>query len=83
MTSLYNETMAAELPEMGVAFRMIPRLELRGEIVSASTVRQAIHDGQLEKAAFMLPESSLGYLESAEAEPVVKAIRAMDEARHY
>lgn len=83
MTRLYNETMAAELPKRGVAFRIIPRLELCGEIVSASSVRQAIHDGQLEKAAFMLPESSLRYFESDEAEPVIKAIRAMDEARHY
>ena len=39
VTSLYNETMAAELPGMGVAFRMIPRLELRGEIVSATSCR--------------------------------------------
>ena len=83
VTRLYNETMAAELPKRGVAFRIIPRLELCGEIVSASSVRQAIHDGQLEKAAFMLPESSLRYFESDEAEPVIKAIRAMDEARHY
>ena len=83
VTRLYNETMAAELPKQGVAFRAIPRLELGGETVSASTVRQAIHDGQLEKAAFMLPESSLRYFESEEAEQVIKAIRAMDEARHY
>ena len=83
VTALYNETMAAELPKMGVAFHVIPRLSLRGETVSASTVRQAIHDGELEKAAFMLPESSLRYFESAEAAPVIAAIRAMDEARHY
>ncbi|MGX8692232.1 MAG: adenylyltransferase/cytidyltransferase family protein, partial [Clostridia bacterium] len=83
VTSLYNETMAAELPKMGVAFRMIPRLTLGGEVVSASTVRQAIHDGQIEEAAFLLPESSRRYFESAEAEPVLAAIRAMDEARHY
>jgi [citrate (pro-3S)-lyase] ligase len=83
VTALYNETMAAELPKMGVAFRTVPRLALRGETVSASSVRQAIHDGQLEKAAFMLPESSLRYFESAEAAPVIAAIRAMDEAKHY
>lgn len=83
VTSLYNETMAEELPKMGVAFRMIPRLALDGEIVSASTVRQAIHDGQLEAASRMLPGSSLRYFESAEAAPVIEAIRAMDEARHY
>lgn len=83
VTALYNETMAAELPKQGVAFRQIPRLALGGETVSASSVRQAIHDGQLEKTAFMLPESSLRYFESEEAAPVIAAIRSMDEARHY
>ncbi len=83
VTALYNETMAAQLPKLGLTFRPIPRLAIRGETVSASSVRQAIHDGQLEKAAFMLPESSLRYFESEEAEPVIKGIRAMDEARHY
>ena len=75
--------MAAELPKRGIAFRQIPRLALGGETVSASSVRQAIHDGKLDEAAFMLPESSLRYFESAEAAPVIAAIRAMDEARHY
>ncbi len=83
VTALYNETMAAELPKLGLAFRPIPRLAIQGETVSASSVRQAIHDGELQKAAFMLPESSLRYFESEEAAPVIAAIRAMDEARHY
>jgi [citrate (pro-3S)-lyase] ligase len=83
VTALYNETMAEELPKQGVAFRVVPRVALHGEIVSASSVRQAIHDGQLEKAAFMLPESSLRYFESEEAAPVIMAIRSMDDARHY
>ena len=83
VTALYNETMAQELPALGIRFREIPRLALRGETVSASSVRQAIHDGDLASAAFMLPESSLRYFESAEAAPVIAAIRAMGEARHY
>ena len=83
VTALYNETMAAELPKLGLSFRPIPRLALRGETVSASSVRQAIHEGAPEKAAFMLPESSRRYFESAEAAPVIAAIRAMDEAKHY
>ncbi len=83
VTALYNETMAAELPARGVSFRMIPRLALRGETVSASSVRQAIHDGKLAEYAYMLPESSLRYFESEAAAPVIAAIRAMEEARHY
>lgn len=83
VTALYNGTMAALLPARGIRFREIPRLALGGETVSASTVRQAIHDGELSRAAFMLPESTRRYFESPEAAPVVEAIRAMDEARHY
>ncbi len=83
VTALYNETMAAELPGQGVDFRLIPRLVIGGETVSASAVRQAIHDGELAKAANMLPESSLRYFTSAEAVSVIAAIRAMDEAKHY
>ena len=83
VTALYNQTMALLLPAQGIAFCQIPRLALDGETVSASTVRQAVHDGELEKLAFMLPESTRRYFESAEAAPVIAAIRAMDEARHY
>ena len=83
VTALYNRVMAEKLPETGVAFREVPRLALGGETVSASTVRQAIHDGCFESVAAMLPESSRRYFESAEAAPVIAAIRAMDKARHY
>ena len=83
VTALYNETMAAELPAQGIAFHQIPRLTIGGETVSASSVRQAIQDGKLEEAAFMLPESSLRYFRSEEAAPVIAAIHAMGEARHY
>lgn len=83
VTALYNQTMAALLPAQGIAFREIPRLVLDGETVSASTVRQAIHDGTFDSVAAMLPESTRRYFESAEAAPVIAAIRAMDEARHY
>ena len=83
VTALYNRTMAELLPEMGLAFREIPRLEACGETVSASTVRQAIHDGRLEEYRHLLPPSTYAYFTSDEAKPVVAAIRAMPDPRHY
>ncbi len=83
VTALYNRVMAEKLPEAGLTFRELPRLALGGETVSASTVRQAIHDGRFDEVAAMLPESTRRYFESAEAAPVIAAIRAMGEARHY
>ena len=83
VTALYNRTMAELLPRMGLAFREIPRLQADGEIVSASTVRQAIHDGRLEDYRQLLPETTYAYFMSEEAAPVVAAIRAMPDPRHY
>ena len=83
VTALYNQTMAAMLPQMGLEFHEIPRLAVDGRTVSASTVRQAIHDGELESARPLLPESTYRYFASQEAAAVNAAIRAMPDPRHY
>ena len=83
VTALYNRTMAELLPRMGLVFREIPRLQADGETVSASTVRQAIHDGRLEDYRQLLPQTTYDYFMSGEAAPVAAAIRAMPDPRHY
>ena len=83
VTSLYNEVMARELPAKGIDCTVVPRLELGGRVVSASAVRQAIHDEALDSVADMLPESTYRYFASPEAQSVVQAIRAMDDPKHY
>lgn len=83
VTRLYNESMASQLPGMGIAFREVPRLKVDGRTVSAGAVRKAIRENRLPDAADMLPETTLSYFENPEAAPVISAIRKMDEARHY
>lgn len=83
VTGLYNEIMAQRLPELGIECRIIPRLEKDGRAVSASEVRQAIHDGEVERALDLLPESSRRYFTSPEAEPVIKFIRNTKNVVHY
>ncbi len=83
VTSLYNEVMARDLPAKGIACEIVPRLEANGRVVSASAVRQAIHDGALDAVADMLPEPTLRYFRSGEAAPVVSAIRGMQDPKHY
>ncbi len=83
VTALYNQTMSQLLPQMGLAFREIPRLSSGGETVSASTVRQAVHDGRLEEIRRFLPQSTYDYFAGDEAAPVVAAIRSMADPRHY
>ncbi len=84
VTALYNETMKEKLPALGLRCVEVPRaVTAAGEIVSASSVRQAIQDGAVETVADMLPETTLRYFQSDEAAPVIAAVRAMGEARHY
>lgn len=83
VTGIYNEVMARQLPERGIECRILPRLEAKGEVISASTVRQAIREGRPETVADMLPESTLRYFMSTESEAVREAIRREESVIHY
>ena len=83
VTALYNQIMAERLPEAGIRCRVIPRLEIGGRIVSASTVRQAIHDGDLDRVRDMLPESTYRFFFGPEALPVIRAVQAEADVVHY
>lgn len=83
VTGLYNEVMARRLPEVGIECRIIPRLEKDGRAISASSVRQAIHDGEMDKALALLPDTGRRYFSGPEAEKVIKAIQAEKNVVHY
>ena len=74
VTRRYNEIMAQRLPEAGICCRIIPRNVKGGETVSASTVRRALHDGDWETVARMVPEVTLAFLQSDEARPILARI---------
>ena len=84
VTGIYNEVLSVALPAHGIECRVIPRRELPdGQIISASTVRQAIHDDRLDGVADMLPETTLAFFRSPEASPIVAAIRRETDVVHY
>lgn len=83
VTALYNETMVHRLPALGVECRVVPRLERNSQPVSASTVRQAIHDGNLESIRPLVPETTWSYFRSPEAETVIAAIQRAKDVIHY
>lgn len=83
VTALYNEIMAERLPEYGMECRIIPRLQTGDKSISASTVRQAIHDNALEDIRSLVPESTYRYFSSPEAESVRAAIRNTADVIHY
>lgn len=83
VTALYNQEMVSRLPKLGVDCRVVPRLERDGAPVSASTVRQAIHDGRLEDIRPLVPETTWRYFRSREAGPVIAAIQKTQDVIHY
>lgn len=83
VTGIYNEIMEADLPASGVTCRIIPRKTAGPEIISASTVRERIHSGDIESIRGLVPETTLNYFLSDEAADVVEKIRQSGEVRHY
>lgn len=62
VTRQYNETMRKILPEYGIEFIEIPRLETGGTAVSASRVRSLLKAGDLAAVRPLVPESTFRYL---------------------
>ena len=84
VTALYNDVLSESLPAHGIRCRIIRRRHTADDrVISASTVRQAIHDGCLDSVADMLPETTLSFFRSPEATPIITAIRAESDVVHY
>ena len=83
VTKLYNEVMLRKLPEQGIECIEIPRVEAEGQVISASTVRRAIHDGNLEAVRDMLPDTTYQYFADPQSESVRDAIRREKNVIHY
>ena len=62
LTRRYNELMQEQLPQRGITVKTVERLMQDGQPVSASRVRQALADGSLNKAAALVPATTVPYL---------------------
>lgn len=75
VTSMYNDVMSKKLPQNGVEFIEIPRLEIKGKAVSASIVRDKIRKDDYESLKLLLPKTTLEFLESEEGKRVIEKIK--------
>lgn len=83
VTGIYNSIMEQSLPEYGIACRVIPRKAPEGKAISASTVRKALQAGDWETLKTLVPQTTLDYFTSPQAEPVLEVIRKADNVVHY
>ena len=68
---------------LGIACHIIPRKEIGGQAVSASAVRAAVQQSNMELARQLVPETTWRWLNSAEAVPVIERIRKETDVVHY
>ena len=83
VTGLYNQIMCEQLPQAGIDCIVVPRKEANGKAISASTVRQCLQTGDWATLETLLPQTSLDYFRSPEAEPVLARIRSAGNVVHY
>ena len=83
VTGIYNNIMSEKLPENGIECIIVPRKTEGKKAISASTVRQAIKDNDVDTLKKLVPESTLRYFESKEAKEVIERIRNSGNVIHY
>lgn len=83
VTAIYNQIMKEKLPESNIQCIIVPRKETDKTVISASTVRKLIQDGEIDLLSNFLPETTLDFFRSKESEPVIARIRNADEVIHY
>ena len=81
VTNAYNQALQEILPANGIAVKVMPRLAVAGEAVSASRVRELIRQGDWEAIRLLVPDSTYRYLVSPEAAAVLANIR-QNNTRH-
>lgn len=78
VTRTYNEILSERLPKAGAEAKLIPRLEVDGQPVSASTVRQFLKEDRWEEVRKLVPATTYGFLLSGDAVPVLESLRRND-----
>ena len=83
VTGIYNQVMQRELPKAGIECVVIPRKEQGGQAISASVVRQRIHDGKLEEIRPLVPPSTFAYFSTEAGQETIRKIQAAVAVVHY
>lgn len=83
VTALYNQIMKQKLPEQGIECIEIPRKKAEGQIISASSVRQAIKEGDQMLLARCLPTAVLDYFHSPDAREILQRISVSSDVIHH
>lgn len=83
VTNIYNKIMKTELEKTGIACIVLDRKQVEGAPISASKVRQFIHDGELKKIKPLVPQTTYDFFKSAAGAEIIKKIEKTENVIHY
>jgi [citrate (pro-3S)-lyase] ligase len=83
VTDIYNNIMKEAFEQAGMACIVMPRKQAGDAPISASQVRQYIHNGELEKIKPLVPETTFAFFNSPAGAAVVKRIQTAKAVIHY
>ncbi len=84
VTNIYNNQMQRLLPNHGITCHIIERFTTDAEeIISASSVRQYLKNDCFDALATFVPPTTLAFLESPEAEPIIQKCKEIANVIHH
>lgn len=83
VTGIYNRIMVQNLPAAGIECRIIPRKEVDGMVISASTVRRSIQQEDWKTLKNLVPSTTFNFFASPASEQVRKRIAQAENVDHY
>ena len=75
VTKKYNEVMKEFLEKEGIECKIVTRLQVSGQAISASKVREYIREDKIEEIKRLVPSATYDYFRSKEAEETIKIIK--------
>ncbi|MEG6584176.1 [citrate (pro-3S)-lyase] ligase [Dendrosporobacter sp. 1207_IL3150] len=81
VTRAYNEALTDILPQRGISVKIMDRITVNGEVISASRVRALIKDEKWAEISSLVPDTTYKYLISAEAKPIIDKV-IHNKSRH-
>lgn len=75
LTYRYNQCMKRLLPPYGITLTEMERLRAEGEVISASRVREALARDDRGTLELLVPESTLAFLDSGQADSIRDTLR--------
>ena len=80
-TLAYNEAMRRVFSNNGIDFKVVPRVQKGDQVISASAVRKALADNDMETIRRMVPKTTLTYFSSEEGKRVIERIKLEDKIK--